>query len=95
MERTTDGYRTPRKPVGDKALDDDAIMQIEMNFYRGLYGDYEMRRLLESARTYRKVLRHLLSYFRKHPTEPFYYADAVRDRSVAYLKELASMEDDE
>ena len=77
---------------GEEALSDGELQAIEINFYRGLFGDYEMRRLLETARIKRTVLKTLFSYWTNEPLRIVSTANAVRTSTLADLKKLAGLE---
>ncbi len=86
---------TPRVKPEVLALSDKELDLTEINFYRGLFGDYEMRRLLETARIQRTVLRTLFSYWTNVPLRIISTADPVRSATLAELKRHVSMEDDQ
>jgi hypothetical protein len=76
-----------KQHVGEKALDDTELEQIEINFYRDLFGDYEVRRLLETARIQRSVLKTLFNLLTHESSTAF------RCNALAALKRLVAMGD--
>jgi len=78
--------------VSLRAISKDALTQYEKNYVTGLLGETEMRRLLESARVYREVLKILFGYFKHEPLRTISVADPVPNSELMYLKELVCME---
>jgi hypothetical protein len=88
---STEDQETP--PIkGEVALSEEETQAIAINFYRGLFGDYEMNRLLETVRIQRNVLKTLFSYWNHEPLRLVAVADSVRVTTLADLKRLAGIE---
>ncbi len=76
-----------------RALTDDELSHIELNYYAGLHTDLDVIRLIESVKTQRRALKKLFFYFQKKPFHSVHVADPVVSSELTYLKELVSMED--
>lgn len=69
------------------SLTEDGLSQIEFNYeQRGLFGNWEFKRMALTIRIQREAIKALLSYFRRDPLRLVASADPVR---VDTLDELA------
>ncbi len=76
----------------ERALSDEELHAIEINFYRGLYNDEEVKQLLDTVRILRTILRTMFSHWTNEPLLTISTADPVRTIALAELKKLAAME---
>lgn len=74
-------------------LSDKALAEIEMNFCRGMAGEYEMGRLIQACKVQRDVLKTLFALWRHEPEQLAYFADPIRRHTLDALKERVAMED--
>lgn len=77
----------------EMSLSESELEHIEANFFRGLYGDWEIRRLLRAVRMQRSVLRTLFKLFHREPLRLISIADPIRNSTLDTLKLAVRMED--
>jgi len=76
---------------GERALTEDEAQEIAINFYRGLFSDYEMNRLLDTVRIQREILKILFSYWTNEPLRIIATAHSVRTSTLDDLKRVAGL----
>ena len=75
------------------AIDDDEIDRIALNLERGLYGPWELRRLILECRSQRRVLRHLFDLFQATDVSDLrQQSDSIRSLNLTALKREVGME---
>ena len=82
----------PAHPNDGRALTDLEIQHIEENIYIGVYDDQELKRLFDTIKVQRNVLRRLFDRFQNEPFKLVSIAEPIRNSELAYLKELVSMD---
>ncbi len=81
-------------PNDGRALNDEELVEIQENIYRGCYHDREIDRLFETINVQRKVLRELFGLFKQEsPLRRVSVADPIVNSQLAHYKELVSLED--
>jgi hypothetical protein len=76
----------------DFAMGEDELERIAANLERGLYGPWEMRRLILACRTQRRVLRHIFDLFVIDEHGVRANAHSVRADNLAALKKEVDLE---
>lgn len=74
-----------------RGLSPEALEQIEVNFYRGLHSDLEVRRLIETVHIQRRILQTLFSYFTNVPLRIISTAHSVRTATLDEMRRLVYM----
>jgi hypothetical protein len=75
-----------------RGLSPEALEEIEVNFYRGMASDMEVRRLIETIHMQRRVLETLFGYFTHVPLRIISMADPVRTATLDELRRMVCME---
>lgn len=81
-------------PDDGRALSETEIKAIELNLHCRLVDDYQLRRLFETIKVHRRVIKEVLAMFRQEsPLRRVSVADPITNSQLAFYRELASMED--
>lgn len=75
-----------------RALSATQIEAIEKRFYQGTFSDDDLRRLFDTIRVLRRVVKELLNLFQREPLRRVSYADPVPNSQLAHFEELSSVE---
>lgn len=76
-----------------RALCDDQVERIRKDVFEGLYNDRDLDALFQTIYLQKKILKAMFELFHSEPLRLVSLADPIRNSTLAYFKELVSMED--